>query len=185
MPRRRYSRGHARTRRRYGGKGGSLTGGTGDVNPQWFNLQDLNVTLTGTGGSAAFVAADVVSRSAESIVPLQQQALMASRGSKSMVMEFLKVEFFKTADASTIPQAGRLAVTTRSVAGDAGVAAAGGLSSGSCNPNQPHVIASTSFSAAADAFDVNATSSFTRNHLSPEGHHIWLTDVRCVFFCSC
>jgi len=76
MPRRRYRR--ATRRRNYGSKGGTLTGGTGDVNPQWFNLTGIIDPSTGTAAATALVA--------ESIVPLQQQAMMQSRGSKSMVM---------------------------------------------------------------------------------------------------
>jgi hypothetical protein len=94
MPRRRYSRGYAKSRRRYGGKGGTLTGGTGDVNPQWFNLTSLTDPATGTAATAQL--------SVESVVPLQQQALMASRGSKSMVMELLAVQFSKTAGTAGV-----------------------------------------------------------------------------------
>jgi len=177
MPRRRYSRGYAKTRRRYGSKGSALTGGTGDVNPQWFNLTDLNVTLGTSGGSLS--ATTNVCQSQESIVPLQQQAMMQSRGSKSMVMELLKVEFSKTADSSTIAQAGRLGVSTRSITGNAATG------NKDLNVNQPHVIASTSFTAPADSFLPLATTSNNRYHFTPAGYNIWLTDVRCVLHFCC
>jgi len=179
MPRRRYSRGYAKSRRRYGSKGGGLTGGTGDVNPQWFNLTDLTATLGVTGGTLS--ATTNTSVSAESIVPLQQQALMASRGSKSMVMEFLKVEFSKTADASTIAQIGRLAVTTRSIQGNAAGSGASAAKDG--NINQPHVITSTSFESRADDFGTNLTPSHNKFYHDTSGYNMWLTDVRCVLHC--
>jgi len=169
MPRRRYSRGYAKSRRRYGGKGGALTGGTGDVNPQWFNLTDLVATL-GTNGNSLSATTNIAV-SAESIIPLQQQALMASRGSKSMVMEVLKVEFSKTADTSTIAQVGRLAITTKSIAGAA-------AASTEANVNQPHVVASMDFDMLADSFNWNVGTGFPRKSVE-------LTDVRSVFQCSC
>jgi len=132
MPRRRFSRGYSRSRRRYGSKGGSLTGGTGDVNPQWFNLSTLTDPATGTAITASL--------SVESIVPLQQQALMASRGSKSMVMELLAVQFSKSVSGVST-NTGRLAVTTRSV-----------TAANECEVNKPHVIASASFRDPADSF---------------------------------
>jgi len=48
----------------------------------------------GTAAATALVA--------ESIVPLQQQAMMQSRGSKSMVMELLKVNYGKTAGTAGV-----------------------------------------------------------------------------------
>jgi len=91
MPRRRYSRGYTRARRRK--SGGGLTGGTGDVNPQWFNLTGFTDPSSGTAAATKL--------SAESIVPLQQQAMMG-RGSKSMVMELLKVQYGKTAGTAAV-----------------------------------------------------------------------------------
>jgi len=91
MPRRRYSRGYARSRRRK--SAGGLTGGTGDVNPQWFNLTGFTDPSTGTAAGSKL--------SQESIVPLQQQAMMG-RSSKSMVMELLKVQYGKTAGTAAV-----------------------------------------------------------------------------------
>lgn len=90
MPRRRFSRGYARTRRRYGSKGGGLTGGTGDVNPQWFNLNDV------TEGTANYITA--TGRSVVSTVPVQQSVMM--KAGKTLVMEILGVQFSKTAGTS-------------------------------------------------------------------------------------
>jgi len=133
MPRRRYSRGYAKSRRRYGSKGGGLTGGTGDVNPQYFNLTSWLPT------TAVLPAAGDAS-SVESIVPLQQQALMASRGSKSMVMELLAVEFTK--DVTTV--VGTVALTTRRLSGT--------VPASDLAVNQPHVIASMGFGSSAGGF---------------------------------
>jgi len=133
MPRRRFSRGYARSRRRYGGKGGSLTGGTGDVNPQYFNLTSwtpLTAILPAAGDASSI----------ESVVPLQQQALMASKGSRSMVMEILAVEFSKP--ATTV--VGTVAVTTKRFSGT--------VSESDLAINNGHVIASKDFQASINQF---------------------------------
>jgi len=132
MPRRRYSRGYSKSRRRYGSKAGGLTGGTGDVNPQWFNLSNIS------GVVAINTAVSV-----ESIVPLQQQALMASKGSKSMVMELLAIQYSKPATTGV----GRIGITTRNITNATASAAINDL-----NINQPHVVHSMSFEAQEDGF---------------------------------
>jgi len=162
MPRRRYSRGYAKTRRRYGGRGSALTGGTGDVNPQWMNMQTLSDPASGTAITAYL--------SAESVVPLQQQALMASKGSKSMVMELLKVEFGKTAGVGV----GRVALTTRSLS----ATPQGGNGTGDqCDINQPHVIAGMNFDGGADGFRPNIGST-QGQYNAAERRHVELIDAR-------
>lgn len=133
MPRRRYSRGYARSRRR-SSKGGSLTGGTGDVNPQWFNL-------TSWTPSSATTPAAGDALSIESVVPLQQQALMASKGARSMVMELLTVEFSKP--ATTV--VGSIAVTTKKFSGT--------VAESDLACNNGHVIAGKNFTAFINSFN--------------------------------
>lgn len=130
MPRRRYSRGYARSRRRYGSRGGSLTGGTGDVNPQWFNL-DTAVTATDAN---PIVAAGT---SSEFVVPLQQQALMSSKGNKSMVMELLKVDFYLSGTVGSTNGNLRAALASRSPS----------TSGSDLFPTKPHVLAGVAFTA--------------------------------------
>lgn len=167
MPRRRYSRGYARSRRRYK-PGSALTGGTGDVNPQWMNLQ----TLTDALGS---FTATTACKSVESIVPLQQQALMSSKGQKSMVMELLKVEFSKQAGTTGT---GRVGITSKSLNSSTHTAA----KPNELDINQPHVIASKDYDTGLDGVgrNIGSSSFYLREKLS-----VTLTDVRCVLWHCC
>lgn len=130
MPRRRYSRGYARTRRRYGGRASTLTGGTGDVNPQWFNI-DSPVNMT----DANPVVAQGVS--AEYVVPIVQSSMM--KAGRNSVMEILKVQFYVSGTMGTVNPNYRVGVTTRSTSS----------SGGDLIPTKPHVLAATAFTALA------------------------------------
>lgn len=76
-----------RTYRKKRRGGGTLTGGTGDVNPQWFNLLDCVQSATGT---------QAVSQA--SVVPVQQSVYM--RAGKTLVMELLSLQISHTGGAS-------------------------------------------------------------------------------------
>jgi len=86
MPRR-FRRASAYRSRRRSSKGGSLTGGTGDVNPQWFNLGGAGVAYTDANPIAAKNSYNTYT------VPIQPAAMMSAGKGRTMVMEILRVEF--------------------------------------------------------------------------------------------
>jgi len=92
-----YSRSTRRTYRRSKlGKG--LTGGTGDINPQWLDLLPLtpsDLTAAATTPAASSVNALVVGRA----TPIPIQAMPAKAGA-ALVLEILAVKFTQNATAA-------------------------------------------------------------------------------------
>jgi len=128
MPRRmRYRKSAYRRRGSRIGKG--LTGGTGDVNPQWMNLNSIT-NQTGAGGTAHVSTA--------SPIPFNQ---MPIKGGSSLVMEILKVEFTRTYNtAAGSAGSGLQTLSTKNTTTVADLL-----------PISAHVIASAPFAACVQA----------------------------------
>lgn len=114
MPRRYYRSRRKPMRRSRIGKG--LTGGTGDVNPQWLTVQNI-LNPTGTSGT--------VYTSAETVLPTNQLPIKQGYG---LVMEVLRVEFSGISTAATIGDGWRV-LSVKNIATNT-----------DARPNAPHVI---------------------------------------------
>lgn len=157
MPRRmRYRSARPAYRRK---RGGGLTGGTGDVNPQWFNM-DTAVSLTDSNPIVAAGAHQSYT------VPVQQSAMM--RPGRNNVMEILKVQFYISGTLGTISSRLRVGLTTR----------APSTSGNDLLPTKPHVIAATAFTGVGCLGGTGATAgtqygcTFDVNLTDEAGHGV-------------
>lgn len=155
-----YRRARRPAYRRKSSRGGGLTGGTGDTNPQWMPLTSFTVS----GSSAAGTVGQ-----STNIVPVPPSVMMG--GGRQLVMEILKVEMnissygqFLTAGATgTAVQSMQLSLSTKNHAGVTGNTTA-------CAPTSGHNIACAQWFPSAQ--DEMCGQSFTIDLTDETGHGV-------------
>jgi len=156
-----YSRSTRRTYRR-SKIGRGLTGGTGDVNPQWLDLTPLtpsDLTVAATTPAAGSVVALVVGRA----TPIPIQAMPAAKAGACLVMEILDYKISRRAAAASTGS-GTAFISTRNLSAS--------LSASPTEYSKPHVIASADMNSDAGVVTVCDMSYDSHGLTDGAGHGI-------------